>query len=464
MSVDVDVRAERAEDQKKIDEKIKDIKKMDIFNCGDDHFSFVYRESESSSWASRRFTIKHGLPEIKIPLAKTENGKKTSVYFKIDTYSDIMIKDSFKDKKIPISKAFFTSSIEAEVDGEIPVDVQEVKSLPNSEYEKEEVLEKDTDKKIKPVHTVYTEDHLEHDSNAVSLIQHILKRMVTNKQYDLPSLSSEDKGVIGLLYSGGKDSTCRLIELLEQGETVYPIVNTFNATSAHSNIQRELSTYQLFDIWKCVGKGKLLRPHFITSISYHFGEDGQTGFSQQQHNAFSLSLLSANILKKFKRIEFCLVNGDQGISWIDDIKRVYKDCMKFNAIDFIDHCKIPPLTFPYTKLMKCDIYHKLIEFNDRYRKYFEYDNYLFAPSCQQLEFSKPYVEKHGDGFYLCFISHPCGRCGSCKRMVDSPLVELTDIEFSIHLIPNVKLIEKETKEIDVLKNCYIISSGVGEIL
>lgn len=32
-------------DQKNIDEKIKDIKKMDIFNCGDNHFSFVCRES-----------------------------------------------------------------------------------------------------------------------------------------------------------------------------------------------------------------------------------------------------------------------------------------------------------------------------------------------------------------------------------------------------------------------------------
>ena len=456
MSVDVCAKCTE-EDQKKIDEKIKDIKKMDIFNCGDDHFSFVYRVLNSRISVSRKFAFKHELPEIKIPLAKTENGKKTTVYFKIDTCSDIKIKDSFKDKKIPISKAFFTSSIEAEAVDERDTDVQEVKRLPNPECEKEECLEKDTDKKIKPIHTAYTENHLECDSDASSLVQHILKRMATNKGYDLPSLSSEDKDVIGLLYSGGKDSTCRLIELLEQGETVYPIVNTFNAKSLDSNIQRELSTYQLFDIWKCVGKGKLLRPHFITSISYYFGEDGQTGFSQQQHNAFSLSLLSANVLKRFKRIEFCLVNGDQGISWINDIKQVYKACMKFNAIDFIDHCKIPPLTFPYTKLMKCDIYSKLFEFNKKYQKCFKYDKYLFVPSCQQLEFSKPYVEKHGDEFYLCFIAHPCGRCDSCKRMANSPLVVMTDIEFSIHLIPNIKIAEKETKEIDVLKNCYIIS-------
>lgn len=461
MSVDVCTVYTNEVDQKKIDEKIKDIKKMDIFNYGDDHFSFVCRGFDS--W---KFAIKHGLPEIKIPLAKTENGKKTSVYFKIDTYSDIKIKKSFKSKKIPISKAFFASSrIESEAVDERDVDAQEVKSLSNPEYEKEECLEKDTDKKVAPIHTAYTEDHFEHDSNAISLVQHILKKVSTNRQYNLPGLSSEDedKNVVGLLYSGGKDSTCRLIELLEQGETVYPIVNTFNATSVDSNIQRELSTYQLFDIWKCIGKGKLLRPHFITSISYYFGEDGCTGFSQQQHNAFSLSLLSASILKRFKRIEFCLVNGDQGISWINDIKQVYKACMKFNIIDFIDHCKIPPLTFPYTKMMKSDIYHKLIKFNDKYQKYFGYDKFLVAPSCQQMEYSKPYVEKRGDEFYLCFISHPCGMCDSCKRMMTSPLVELADLEFSIHLTPRIRLVEKEIKEIDVLKNCYRITSS-GEIL
>lgn len=445
-------------DQKKINEKIREILKMNIFNsAGEVYFSFVRRELHA--WS---FENKHAFPEIKIPLAKTENGKKTNVYFRIDTtYSDIKMKVSVKSKKIPTSKAFFTSSrIEAEaVDERVAdVQVQDVKCLPNPEPE----YEKDTtNDEAEFIHTAYTEDHFEPDSYAIPLIQNILKRLSNYKQYDLPILSSEDKNIVGLLYSGGKDSTCRLIELLKQGETVYPIVNTFNATSVDSNIQRELSMYQLLDIWKCVGKGKVIRPHFITSISYHFGEDGQTGFSQQQHNAYSLSLLSNDILKRFKRIEFCLINGDQGISWINDIKQVYKSCMKFNAIDFIDHHKIPPLTFPYTKIMKSEVFDKLVKFGTKYKKYFEYDKVLFVPSCQQLEFSKPYVEKHGDEFYLCFISHPCGRCDSCKKMLaSSPFIELPDIEFSIHLIPNIKPVKKGTKEIDVLKTYrYIISSG-----
>ena len=444
MSVDV---CSQKVDKKKIYEKIKDIKNMDIFNYGVDYFSFVFR---GSGFDSCKVAINRELPEIKIPLAKTENCKKTNIYFKIDTRSDIKINSS-------TSKDFFTSSIATEAVDERDDDVEDVKRHPYPECdEKEENIVKVTYKK--PIHKAYTEDHLEYDSNAIYVVKHILKNMSINKQDDLPSLSSEDKDVVGLLYSGGKDSTCRLIELLEQGETVYPIVNTFNAKSLYSNIQRELSTYQLFDIWKCVGKGKLLRPHFITSISYYFGEDGCTGFSQQQHNAFSLSLLSANILKRFKRVEFCLVNGDQGISWINDIKQVYKACMKFNTIDFVDHCKIPPLTFPYTKKMKDEIYYNLIEFNKKYQKYFEYDKYLVAHSCQQIEYSKPYVEKRGDEFYLCFTSHSCGMCDSCKRMMNSSLVETKDTEFSIHLIPNIKMNEKETKEIDVLKN-YIISSG-----
>lgn len=57
-----------------------------------------------------------------------------------------------------------------------------------------------------------------------------------------------DKHAVGLLYSGGKDSTCRLIELLEQGETVFPIVNLFNSNNVHDKLQRDLCTYQLYRI------------------------------------------------------------------------------------------------------------------------------------------------------------------------------------------------------------------------
>ena len=85
MSVDVCL---QKVDKKKIYEKIKDIKNMNIFNYGDDYFSFVFR---GSGFDSCKLAINRELPEIKIPLAKTENCKKTNIYFKIDTRSDIKI-------------------------------------------------------------------------------------------------------------------------------------------------------------------------------------------------------------------------------------------------------------------------------------------------------------------------------------------------------------------------------------
>ncbi len=223
-----------------------------------------------------------------------------------------------------------------------------------------------------------------------------------------------DKPAVGLLYTGGKDSTCRLIELLEQGETVFPIMNLFNSDNLNDKLQRDLCAYQLYHIWKSIGKGELIAPIFLTSISYHFGEGGSTGFTQQQHNAYSLSLLNCNILKNLKRIEMCLVMEDQGVSFIDDIKRVYKSCMKFNVIDFELHGKIPPLTFPYIKILKRTIWERLRNF-ERKSGYT-----LFSPSCQSSYFHMPYICKEKDGnFYIEFEYENCGRCASCEKMSNS---------------------------------------------
>lgn len=232
-----------------------------------------------------------------------------------------------------------------------------------------------------------------------------------------------DKPAVGLLYTGGKDSTCRLIELLEQGETVFPIMNLFNSNNLNDKLQRDLCAYQLYHIWKSIGKGELIAPIFLTSISYHFGEGGSTGFTQQQHNAYSLSLLNCDILKNLKRIEMCLVMEDQGVSFVDDIKRVYKSCMKFNAIDFELHNKIPPLTFPYIKIVKAVIYNRLHDF-ERKSGYT-----LFSPSCQSPYFYIPYIRKEKDGnFYIEFEYENCGRCASCKKTDDKQTLTLFKIK------------------------------------
>ena len=100
------------------------------------------------------------------------------------------------------------------------------------------------------------------------------------------SYTKIDNNVIGLLYSGGKDSTCRLLELLFQGKSVVPIVNTFNANSTSDLLTRDISIcYTLHDIYKNRGSysGKLYRPKFLTYQSYLFDSD-RDGFCQQQYN------------------------------------------------------------------------------------------------------------------------------------------------------------------------------------
>ncbi len=78
--------------------------------------------------------------------------------------------------------------------------------------------------------------------------------------------------VVGLLFSGGKDSTCRLLELLEQGEHVVPIINTFNSHYSTCLLIRDLSTvYNLSKIYetkKIKGKKTAILPleHFKLAV------------------------------------------------------------------------------------------------------------------------------------------------------------------------------------------------------
>lgn len=297
------------------------------------------------------------------------------------------------------------------------------------DYSSEMIINKKLTKKYHNHNTV--QRFYNHENDIKQKFSNVIEMLSKQSIRSLRLEPSSDKPAVGLLYSGGKDSTCRLIELLEQGETVFPIVNLFNSNNLNYKLQRDLCVCQLYRIWKSVGEGELISPIFLTSISYNFCEGGSTGFTQQQHNAYSLSLLSCDVLKNLKRIEMCLVMEDQGVSFVDDIKRVYKSCMKFNAIDFEFHSKIdiPPLTFPYLKILKQIVCEQLLDF-ERKSGYT-----LFSPSCQSPYFLMPHICKEKNGnFYIEFEYEDCGSCASCERTGITHLSKGTTTQFKIKLI------------------------------
>ncbi len=262
------------------------------------------------------------------------------------------------------------------------------------------------------------------------------------------SYTKIDNNVVGLLYSGGKDSTCRLLELLFQGKSVVPIVNTFNASSTSDLLARDIAIcYTLYDIYKNRSSysGKLYRPKFLSYQAYWFDQD-RCGFSQQQYNALLPSLAGTTFLRHCEKIEMCLILGDQAVSYMNELNRIFRNGLAFNRFNYLDNSKLPKLEFPYIKLDKDDIIVKL----DRYLKRLHAnddggyidgnnENTLYIPSCQQPFVHSITIQHRHDNTYLRVAMRDCGSCHDCESKLHV-LRHQSDFEHVLY-VP-LKIIDK----------------------
>ena len=264
-------------------------------------------------------------------------------------------------------------------------------------------------------------DHIRCDysicyTELINVIYSNLKEYFMNLSVKLPLYEDDTNNtkVVGLLYSGGKDSTCRLLELLERGENVVPIVNTFNSHYSTSLLLRDITTiYNLSKIYETKKlKGKLYKPKFLTYLSWNFDDDF-IGLTQQPYNMMALITLGKKFLNNCKRIECCLINGDNGVSYISEMTKLYKTAMKFNYNIANGSVKtIPPLVFPYTKIIKDDIVENL----DRRLDNIFHDKlfYTIIPTCQEIYIHSIKIAFSNDKYWLYISLKNCGKCAYCK--------------------------------------------------
>ena len=249
------------------------------------------------------------------------------------------------------------------------------------------------------------------DKLLYKMIVPYFKRIVYDEfpNIDDVCLNVKEKSVVGLLYSGGKDSTTRLIELLSQGKSVLPIMNMFNKDCVSDRFNRCLSAIRnLHVINSHKYKGTLYRPIFPVSISFLF-TDPAFGFCQQQTNILSLSMIGPKTLSKLESIEMCLIMGDQGVSFINDLKRLYNDVMKFNVYTFIENKTLPPLKFPYSKMDKTNVIDKLLSFDDICHE-------IYVPSCQRPRLDIASLTIEHNECYLDIYMGNCSDCVDCKHL------------------------------------------------
>lgn len=258
-------------------------------------------------------------------------------------------------------------------------------------------------------------DYTSFYTEIINVIYSYLKRYFMDLCGTFPSYGrTKNTKIVGLLYSGGKDSTCRLLELLEQGENVVPIVNTLNSHNSTDLLLRDITTiYNLSKIYETKKlKGTLYKPKFLTYLSWCFDFD-HVGLCQQSYNMMSLTALGNEFLNNCKRIECCLINGDMGVSYISEMTKLYKTAMKFNySVVNGDVKSIPPLSFPYTKFIKADIVNNL----DRRLDNILDDRlfYTIIPTCQDISVRSIKIAFSQNKYWLYISLENCGNCAYCK--------------------------------------------------
>ena len=288
-------------------------------------------------------------------------------------------------------------------------------------------------------------------SEIINVIYSNLKHYFMNLCDTLPSYErTKNTKVVGLLFSGGKDSTCRLLELLEQGENVVPIVNTLNSHDSTELLIRDIATvYNLSKIYETKKlKGTLYKPKFLTYLSWRFDFD-HVGLCQQPYNMMALTTLGNEFLNNCKRIECCLINGDMGVSYISEMTKLYKTAMKFNYnIANGDIKVIPPLVFPYIKLLKNDIIDNLDIKLDNILD--DKEMFTLIPTCQNISIHSIKLAFSNNKYWLYVSLENCGNCKYCKNYNNNddystlciPLVETepinkNDIVLSQNQIRNI---------------------------
>jgi len=205
----------------------------------------------------------------------------------------------------------------------------------------------------------------------------------------------KNKRVVGVLFSGGLDSTYLVWKNLKDGNIVQPIYieieNNTNKTKLEKN--RIELLYKEFI--------KEFSSDNIKSVNYPLSVGVNGGFnsvSLKQVPIWIMGLLTSQnnslfYIDNITELQISYVLGDDAISYLDDINSIYK------AYNKIASQPLVPLRFPMTKTCKNQIADALPQ------------QYLdLIVSCEEPRNVNDESE--------IFDYDPCGYCAACKKIIN----------------------------------------------
>lgn len=242
---------------------------------------------------------------------------------------------------------------------------------------------------------------------------------IDDVQYSKDCAVKENKKIIAVLYSGGADSTFDILNELSNGNYVLPIMNIINSDDLTTNTNETVRYFCTFKTLKMLAdvfnkkykKTKLLEP--ILNISFQAHAMFSFSYSIQMINSTTISTLGYKLLQYIDEIHICSVLEDQEVSYINNMKNLYKASSKFivklnDKFSTNKQIKLPSLKFPLIKYYKkeiCDGIYFL------YNKTFDIHEPLPIISCENIDLFMMKTIKNNK----VLVIEPCCSCNSCKR-------------------------------------------------
>lgn len=193
-------------------------------------------------------------------------------------------------------------------------------------------------------------------------------------------------GSIGIVYSGGYDSTVLMLQALMNGETVKPIIFNF----AQDDIIKAVN----LSILKNRFGENLLEPIWFNFFGLQGGMCG-TQCTQQLAIHNMLTYLSNDVLKSLKEIQVGYVMNDDAVSFQAELKDVVS--IGFKIQDKVN----VPITYPLIQKHKYYI-------DDFIQQHLGFNHLCL--SCQSPSFN---YYKDSDALYI--ITTTCNDCTSCMH-------------------------------------------------
>lgn len=382
----------------------------------------------------------------------------------VDLFSDIIIKKN--DIEI--------FSRDCDIDKKEILDKIKNKMSQKKVDVKKEYIEKSNEKfiyikKIEDLTSSIFSSLLEQFSDVRDNVRHIYE----NSVFDIWNLrrNHPKAKVVGIMFSGGLDSTTLLLRELNKGNIVIPILNRFNSNddtcSLFKYMMAQIALNKIAEKISKIGNNKMILVSPIVCNHVQFGCLGH-GFvyTQQMFNSVAPACIGYERIRSIDEIMIGTVLGDQGVSYINDMRRLYNDAMKFQVKTTEGYTsyvagrenKIAKLTFPLYKTEKSQI---KSEFTVLCNKFGFTEMELPVFSCEDLRITNKIIFKNNK-IYLKMHTVPCKVfkdkyriCHSCEfDYLDN--IDSYTIYFRIYREPFIRVAKDvlDEKYFNIVKKNY----------